>query len=55
MGRGCGGREETDRDRERLNLIVWAFETSKFTPSDAFLPTGPHLLILIILSNNFTP
>jgi hypothetical protein len=41
---------------QRKNLgLVWAFKTSKPTPSDTFPPTRPHLLILLILSKWPTP
>ena len=42
---------KVEADRTRLGL-VWAFETSKPTPSDTAPPTRPHLLILPKESTN---
>jgi hypothetical protein len=42
-------RRERERERERERMqLVWAFETSKPTPSDTLPPTRPHLIILLI-------
>ena len=39
--RDGGRREERDRDRDR-EIVVWAFETSKPTPSDVLPPIWPY-------------
>ena len=41
------------RQQPRRLGLAWAFEISKFIPSDILFPTRPRLLILLILSNKF--
>jgi len=47
----------TYRERDGMGDLglAWAFETSKPTPNDTLLHTRPHLLILLIISNNDNP
>lgn len=50
-----GGREgRQERGRHTMGL-AWAFKTLKPILSDTLPPTGPHLLIFLILSNGSTP
>jgi hypothetical protein len=47
-------RSGKEGKKERVDL-VWAFETSKSTPSNTHPPTRPHFLILPKRSTNWEP